>query len=174
MKLSIVCFLFLLVSFFITPQKTLAQANTSRPTSEQSLQELVREVQQLRATIQRMNTTMYKGQVMLERLKFQQEQVARMSRELADARENLSEIRAGLTRLKEMLPKAETGVETGVKHPAELAGIKAELEHLKEREQRLITREAQLSNDLELERAKLNELNDRLNAFELELAPNKP
>ena len=174
MKLSLVCFLFLLVSFLVTPENALAQANTSRPTSEQSLQELVREVQQLRATIQRMNTTMYKGQVLLERLKFQQEQVGRMSRELADTRENLSEIRAALTRLKEMLPKTETGVESGSKHPAELAGIKAEHEHLKEREQRLITREAQLSNDLELERARLNELNDRLNAFELELAPNKP
>ena len=171
MKLSLVCLLFL---FFVASDKALAQANASRPTSEQSLQELVREVQQLRATLQRMNTTMYKGQVMLERLKFQQEQVARMSRELADTRENLSEVRAGLTRLKEMLPKAETGVETGAKHPGELAGIKAELEHLKEREQRLMTRESQLSNDVELERAKLNDLNDRLNAFELELAPSRP
>ena len=174
MKLSLVCFLFLLVSFFVTPENAMAQAaspNASRPTSEQSLQELVREVRQLRATLQRMNGAMYKGQVMLERLKFQQEQVSRMSRELADTRENLSEIRAQLTRLKEMLHKAETGVESGAKHPGELAGIKAEFEHLKDREQRLGTREAQLSNDLELERAKLNELNDRLNALELELFP---
>ena len=174
MKVSFVCFLFLLVSLSVMPEKALAQANTSRPTSEQSLQELVREVRQLRATLQRMNSVMYKGQVMLERLKFQQEQVARMSRELGDTRENLSEIRAAQIRLKEMLPKAEAGVETGVKHPAELAGIKAELEHLKDREQRLGTRESQLFNDLESERAKLNDLNDRMTAFELELAPIKP
>lgn len=173
MKQSLVCFLFLLVSFFLTPDVS-AQTATSRATSEQSLQELVREVRQLRAALQRINTTMYKSQVLLERMKFQQEQVGRMSRELAETRETLSEIRAGLVRLKEMLPKAESGVEAGEKHPTELAGIKAELEHLREREQRLITREGQLSNDLELERAKLNELNDRLNAFELELAPNKP
>ena len=166
MKLSLVCLLFL-VLFFLTPENVLAQTNTSRPTSEQSLQELVREVRQLRATIQRMNTTMYKGQVLLERLKFQQEQVGRMSRELADTRENLSEVRAGLTRLKEMLPKTEAGVDMGAKHPAELAGIKAELEHLKEREQRLTTRESQLSNDLEMERARLNELNDRLNRLRI-------
>ena len=173
MKLSLVCFLFLLV-FFVSPEKALAQVNTARPTSEQSLQDLVREVRQLRAALQRINTTMYRSQVLLERMKFQQEQVARMSRELAETRETLSEIRAGLTRLKEMMPKTESGVEAGEKHPSELAGIKAELEHLKEREQRLITREGQLSTDLELERAKLNELNDRLNAFEAELAPNKP
>lgn len=36
------------------------------------------------------------------------------------------------------------------------------------------TREVRLANDLEVERARLNDLNDRLNAFELELAPNKP
>ena len=173
MKQSIVCLLFLLVSVFVTPD-VLAQTTNSRPTSEQSLQQLVSEVRQLRAALQRINTTMYKSQVLLERMKFQQEQVARMSRELAETRENLSEVRAGLTRLKEMLPKMESGVEAGEKHPVELAGIKAELEHLKEREQRLITREGQLSNDLEVERARLNELNDRLNAFELELAPNKP
>ena len=173
MKLSLVG-LFLLVSFFVKPQESIAQVNAARPTSEQSLQELVREVRQLRATIQRMNTAMYKGQVMLERLKFQQEQVARMSRELADTRESLSEIRAALARLKEMLPKTETGVDAGSKHPSELAGIKAELEHLKDREQRLLTRESQLSNDVELERAKLNELNDRLNAFEAELSPSRP
>ncbi len=173
MKLSLVC-LFLLPSFFVTPQESMAQVNASRPTSEQSLQELVREVRQLRATIQRMNTAMYKGQVMLERLKFQQEQVARMSRELAETRESLSEIRAALVRLKDMLPKTEAGVDTGAKHAAELAGIKAELEHLKDREQRLLTRESQLANDVELERAKLNELNDRLNAFEAELSPNRP
>lgn len=174
MKLSLVCFLFLIVSFFAVPEKALAQANTPRPTSEQSLQELVREVRQLRATLQRINTAMYKGQVMLERLKFQQEQVARMSRELADTRENLSEIRAAQIRLKEMLSKTESSVDSGAKHPGELAGIKAELEHLKDREQRLGTREAQLSNDLELERVKLNELNERLTAFESELSPNRP
>lgn len=170
MKSSLVCTLFLLVSFFVTPEVS-AQTANSRPTSEQSLQQLVSELRQLRAALQRINTTMYKSQLLLERMKFQQEQVARMSRELAETRENLSEVRAGLTRLKEMLPKTETGVEAGEKHPTELAGIKAELEHLKEREQRLITREAQLSTDLEFERAKLNELNDRLNALELELFP---
>ena len=107
MKQSLVCFLFLLVLFFLTPDVS-AQTATSRATSEQSLQELVREVRQLRAALQRINTTMYKSQVLLERMKFQQEQVGRMSRELAETRETLSEIRAGLVRLKEMLPSHRT------------------------------------------------------------------
>lgn len=174
MKLSFVCFLFLLVSFFGMPDEVLAQANGSRPTSEQSLQELVREVRQLRATLQRINSAMYKGQVMLERLKLQQDQVARISRELALIREELSEVRGAQSRFKEALPNIEAGVEAGTRKREELHDLKMQLETFKDREERMVTREARLSNELELERARLNELNDRLNALELELAPNKP
>jgi chromosome segregation ATPase len=167
-------FLCLLLLFF-TSATALAQATSaSRPTSEQSLQELVREVRQLRTTLQRINTTMYKGQVLLERFRLQQEQVARTARELADARETLIEIKAAQTRLNDLLTKVEAGVEKGEKHPSELASVKAEFESLKEREPRLIAREIRLANDLELERARLNDLNDRLNALELELTPGKP
>ena len=174
MKLSLMCFLFLIVSFVATPEKVLGQSNTSRPTSEQSLQELVREVRQLRTTLQRINTAMYKGHVMLERLKLQQDQVARMTRELADTRENLSEIKSHQTRLYDLLQKTEAGAETGLKNPNEVANIKGELEMLKERDQRMAAREVRLATDLDMERARLNELNDRLNALELELTPGKP
>ena len=176
MKLSLVCFLFLVISFVVTPERALGQSttNASRPTSEQSLQELVREVRQLRATLQRINTAMYKGQVLLERFKLQQEQVARTARELADARESLIEIKAAQTRLNELTTKIEAGIEKGERHPAELASLRAELESLKEREPRLAAREVRLANELEMERARLNELNDRLNVLELELGPNKP
>ena len=171
MKQVFLCLLLL----FLTSATALAQTiSASRPTSEQSLQELVREVRQLRTTLQRINTTMYKGQVLLERFKLQQEQVARTARELADARDTLIEIKAAQARLNELLTKVEAGVEKGEKHPSELASVKAELESLKEREPRLIAREARLTNDLELERARLNDLNDRLNTLELELTPGKP
>ena len=173
MKLSLVCFLFLVVSF-VMPETALGQANTSRATSEQSLEELVREVRQLRTTLQRINSAIYKGQVLLERLKLQQEQVVRITRELADARETLSEIKANQTRVIELVTKFEAGVEKGEKHPGELASLKVELEMLREREPRLAAREARLANELELERARLTDFNDRLNALELELGPNKP
>jgi chromosome segregation ATPase len=174
MKLSLVCFLFLLVSFFVTPQKALAQATASRPTSEQSLQELVREVRQLRATLQRINSSMYKGQVMIERLKLQQDQVARISRELAQIREELSEVRAHQLRFKEALTSMEAGVEAGTRKREELQDLKMQLETFRDREERMTAREMRLSHELELERAKLNDLNDRLNALELELTPGRP
>lgn len=170
MKLSIVC---LFVSFFVVVGTASAQtsANVSRPTSEQSLQDLVKEVRQLRSTLQSINAAVYKGQVMIERLRIQQEQFSRTSRELTDVRENLSELRAQQHRLKELSGRLETGVETGAKHPGELASLKTELDMLSQRELRMAAREAQLSNELELERAKLNDLNNRLNALELEMSP---
>ena len=174
MKLSLVCMLLLLVSFFAAPQDAVAQTKAAQQTSEQSLQELVREVRQLRTTLQRINSAMYKGQVMIERLKLQQEQVARLSHEIGQVREELSELRGHQSRFKEALTNAEAAVEAGTRKREELQDVKMQLESFKEREERLVAREARLSNELELERARLNDLNDRLNALELELAPNKP
>ena len=174
MKLSLVCLLFLFASFFVAPDNLRAQTKTSQPTSEQSLQALVTEVRQLRSTLQRINSAMYKGQVMLERLKLQQEQVFRLSRELADVRENLSEIRSQQNRVRDALKSAEAGEEAGTTEPEKVADMKGHLASLTERENRLAMRETQLANDLELERAKVIQLDQRLNALEGELAPNKP
>ncbi len=175
MKRSLTCMFVLAVCFTLSGQ-ALAQSvksqDAARPTSEQSLQELVNEVRQLRATLQRINAAVYKGQVMLERLKLQQEQVTRISRELAEVRENVQELRAQQVRIKEVHARVQSGVEAGIKHPGEVAGLKEELDQISYREQRLAMRETQLSADLEGERAKLNDLNDRLNALvEIEMAP---
>lgn len=174
MKSSIV-YLFLVLAFcFATPEIVFSQSPSpaaSRPTSEQSLQELVREVRQLRATLQRMNTAMYKGQVMLERFKLQQEQVSRMSRELNDVRESLQEVKAEVSKWGEALILAERGLEAGLKNPNDLPELRKQIEVMSQREQRLAARESQLTNELEAERAKLNELNDRLNLLESELTP---
>ena len=171
MKVTLVCLFILVASFFVTPESVLAQATSARPTSEQSLQDLVKEVRQLRSELRRINAAMYKGQVMIERLKLQQEQVTRLSRELAQVRESLIELRGHQVKFKELLTRTEAGIESGVKDPREVIEMKAELENINLREQRLSLRETQLTNELELERAKLNDLNDRLNVFELELAP---
>jgi DNA repair exonuclease SbcCD ATPase subunit len=173
MKLSLVCLFTLVMSVAVMVDTASAQtsANASRPTSDQSLQELVKEVRQLRATLQSINAAVYKGQVMIERLRLQQEQVSRTSRDLTDVRENLSELRGQQHRLRDLLSRVEGGVETGVKHPSEVSSIKSELEMINQRELRLSARESQLANELEIERVKLNDLNHRLNALELELAP---
>ncbi len=158
---------------FAMAERAPAQSKSvAGPTSEQSLHELVTEVRQLRAALQRMNAAVYKGQVMLERLKLQQEQVTRISRELGEVRENVQELRGQQARIKEAVGRMEEAVQSGVRHPSELAGLKIEMEQISLREQRLAIRETQLTSELDTERAKLNDLNDRLNALvEIEMAP---
>jgi hypothetical protein len=165
--------LLFVVVFLVGSGSVLAQAakEPARSASEQSLQELVTEVRQLRATLQRMNAAVYKGQVMLERFKLQQEQVGRVSRDLLATRESLSEIRPHLSRVREMLARSESEVDKGSRSDGDLIGIRSEIDSLTQREQRLVLRETQLANELELERSKLTELNDRLNALELEMVP---
>jgi hypothetical protein len=173
MKRSILVAVLLTCAFAnASAQQPVKTQDAVRPSSEQSLQELVTEVRQLRATLQRMNAAIYKGQVLLERLKLQQEQVSRMSGELVSVREDVQEVRLHQKRIKETIPRVEEGVEAGTRHPGELAGMKAELEGLILREQRLTIRESRLAADLEGERAVLNDLNDKLNALlELEITP---
>ncbi len=161
----------LLVVFFASASAQQAQRDV-RPSSEQSLQELVAEVRQLRAALQRMNAAVYKGQVLLERLKLQQEQVTRLSRELAQARDEVQDLRGAQQRIKELLPRVQEGVEAGTKSPSEIAEMKRELEQLGQREHWSMMRETRLNTELDAERATLNELNDKLNALvEIEMAP---
>jgi septation ring formation regulator EzrA len=173
MKRSIL-FVVLLTCVFAnaSAQSVKTQQDTVRPSSEQSLQELVAEVRQLRASLQRMNAAIYKGQVLLERLKLQQDQVTRISRELTDVRENLNELRAQQTKMRETLRRLEAGVEVGAKNPEAVTDWKAELEQMAVREQRFAGRETQLATELEAARALFNDLNDKLNALvEIEMTP---
>lgn len=173
MKRLLICLSVLMVSLFLIPTRGLGQSRIgAQPTPEQSLQELVTEVRQLRATLQRMNAAVYKGQVMLERLKLQQEQVTRISRELRDARDTLSELRAQQSRMKEMLGRVETDVERGLQREEDRSNLKAEIDMLSQREHRMMIRETQLANELEIEQSKLHELNHKLNVLvEQEMSP---
>jgi hypothetical protein len=165
----------LVITLLLAGTTALAQPrNTARPTSEQSLEELVSEVRQLRTTLQRMNAAVYKGQITIERFKLQQDVVSRLSRELNSVRDSISETKPQTTRLRELVAKIEGDVEKGVRSTNDLLNFKTELDLIRQREDRLVLRESQLVNEVELERAKLNELNERLNLLEQELAPTKP
>lgn len=162
----------LLVMFFANASAQQAPRDAVRPSSEQSLQELVTEVRQLRATLQRMNAAVYKGQVLLERLKLQQEQVTRISRDVAQVREEIQELKSVQQRIKEQIPRVQEGVEAGVKHASEIAEMKRELDQLSQREHWSMMRETRLNTELDAERATLNDLNEKLNALvEIEMAP---
>lgn len=162
MKRLLVCLFVLLVcSLLLTPASSFAQTTTA--TSEQSLQELVKEVRQLRSTLLRQNAAVYKGQVMLERLRLHQEQVTRLERELRDTRDNVSELRNQEAKVKQLLGRVGPDVKAGSVNETELVSLRVEHRAINERQHRAMMRENELTNELRGERAKLNELNDKLN-----------
>lgn len=164
MKRLVVCLSVLIVcTLWFTPANSFAQ--TAPATSEQSLQELVKEVRQLRAALQRMSATAYKGQVMLERLKLHQEQVTRIQRELRDTRDQLSDLRSQEQKVREMLKRVDSDVSTGVASEKERVSFKAEYRAINQRRQQAMMRESELATELQTERAKLNEINDKLNVL---------
>ena len=174
MKRASICLLLSLITLsFATSYKAFAQSTSPsaspRPGPEQLLEELVKEVRQIRAEVHRLGVAAYKGQVLVENLKLQQAQVNRLSRELSEVRERIEEARAKQQKLKTLLERIEKGFETGVTSGEEMSERKAELEAFKKSEQRLIEEESQLTSDLNLQRAKVTELEERLNAIDKEL-----
>src|SRR5918992_3887772 len=120
MQRSIFLIVLLACAFASASAQAVKTQDAARPSSEQSLQELVVEVRQLRVALQRMNAAVYKGQVLLERLKLQQDQVTQISRELGQASEEVQELRAQHGRIQGVLKRVAEGVEAGNKQSAEV------------------------------------------------------
>lgn len=138
--------------------------------SEQKFDELVNEVRQLRLEVQRLSASAQRIQLLLDRSRTQQEQVTRLTQQLNEARAQLNQTRWEQARLKTEAEQAEKQKAAGLRGEDELKATIAAGEELKQREQNLMQRELQLSSELELERATLNDLKTRLDKLEQEIA----
>ena len=143
----------------------------SQPASkpDQVIRELLGEVHQLRVAIQQMSVNAYRGQIMVERLRLQQEHVGRLIRELQDVRNGISELKAQEPVAKEKVDDAEISFERGFLSDVQLKEIRASLGDIKRRQQNMTEREVVLANEVEQERTKLAEINERLDALEREV-----
>jgi DNA repair exonuclease SbcCD ATPase subunit len=137
--------------------------------SDQVIRELLSEVHQLRVAMQHVSVNAYRGQIMVERLRLQQDQVGRLTRDLQDVRNEIVELKAHEPMAKERLDDAENKFESGFLPDMQMKEIRANYLNLKRRQQGLSEREILLSNELQQERNKLAELNERLDAFEREV-----
>lgn len=174
MKKNGICIaLCLLTLTCLTTHKAFAQTgtqtNASRTESDQVLKEILNEVRQLRADLQRLNVNAHRTQALLDRMKVQQEQVIRLTREIGNVRDELLAIQHRQVRIKEALEMLEKQKNAGLVKEEEVKVVASELEELKQREQRLMEREPQLSSELDSTRATLAQLNSRLDELEQEL-----
>jgi len=150
------------------------------PDGQPALQSLLREVRQLRLALQRTNLNVFRAQIMLERMRTQQERVDRLTRQLE---ENQNEI-TGSDLSQSQITERSRDLESQIKQEQDAerrAQLEAQSKELKfimdqqtERETQLRARQAQLTTQLLTERAKLDEMDSRLESLERELEPQKP
>jgi len=150
-------------------------SQTSQGDSGQITQALLSEVHQLRLAIQRSNLNTYHAQVTLERLRLQQQQVDRLNDKLAGARALIARVQIDKSRLQGDLPRVEAQLsqesDPGRRREIEnqQQAIKLEVERQLETISQQRELESQLNGQLQVEQAKLNELNDRLDTLQKEL-----
>jgi predicted nucleic acid-binding Zn-ribbon protein len=161
-------FTFLLCLPFAAPGQTPAS-------DDKTLQTLMSEVHQLRVALERSTQFAPRIQIAVERLKIQQEQVARVARQLDDWRRELDRNREHSQKVQQRLEQLSAAAtsNTDLQHrkdfEAELSSFKLEAEQAEKSLQEMQVREAELANQLQSERAKLTDLNDRLDQIERSL-----
>ncbi|HZS07057.1 MAG TPA: hypothetical protein VFD58_19630 [Blastocatellia bacterium] len=161
---------------FSTPRAvTDSGSQASQGDGGQTTQALLNEVRELRLAIQRSNLNTYHAQVTLERLRLQQQRVDRLNEKLDVVRREIVNLQGDKSGFLEESRRVETRLsqESDPNRRRELENVqqhlKAKAEWLPERESQLRETESQLISQLQVEQAKLNELNDRLDALQKEL-----
>lgn len=153
------------------------EAQNQKPNeNDQPVKALLEEVRLLRQTLQRLNLGAYRSQVLVERIRAQNELIARLSRSLEDTRRELVEEQVSVSRFSERLKmidnllQQESDDKRKEQIEFELREAKGELDLHKQREQRARERDAQLSEQLRLEQAKLDDFEHRLDSLDREIS----
>jgi len=145
-------------------------ARAQAPASDgQTLQHLLSEVHQLRIALERSTQIGPRVQIDIERLKLQQELVARVARQLDEVRRDLDHHRSEQPKIQQRLQELENAVPSDPQQQdmkVLSTHLKLDAEQTERSLQQLQTREGELVSQLQSERARLTELNDRLDQIE--------
>jgi len=179
-----VIFLLLLTTFvfasFGSPQATNSnRAKAADGDDTQTVRVLLTEVHQLRLAIQQSQLSGYHTQVVIERMRSQQQTVERLNERLRNTREEIlrwkmyfplqqTEIQNQLKVLENSL-RESADANSRQRYEGEIEITKQRLGLLTQEESLLRERESQLTTQLQIEQAKLSELNDQLDAVQREL-----
>jgi len=181
-SISIICLLFLTVVVFASfgrSQTATSNTKVAQGDNEQTMQALLNEVRQLRLAIQRSNLSAYHAQLIIERMRSQRQLMDRLAERLRETRDRIANGKIPQAEFQHELKKIERLLSQD--WPAERRQdmeeqqdmFKTRLAALAKEETRLQEVESQLTAQLQIEQARLAELNDQLDALqrELEMAP---
>lgn len=185
--ISVICLLFLaplgFTSFGSSQTIPNSHAQTAQVENAQTMQALLSEVRQLRLAIQRSTLSAHHAQAIIERMRSQQQLVDRLTDRLREIRDRIANLKLGQIELQGELKRIEGrwSRDNRQADPVEEESqeiVKTRLGFLAQEEARMREQESQLVAQLPIEQARLDELNDRLDALQRELeippAENKP
>jgi chromosome segregation ATPase len=166
---------FALVLFSICFASVAAGQTTKPADDKDTLQALLIEVRSLRQalqTLQRMSVDTYRSQLLVDRVRVNREDIRRLTASLNETRDLLSKTQQTVPYITEQQKMLESRLQIEVDQAKkvelefELKKAKNSIELYKSQIEPLKEREQQLSADLNTEKAKLQELESRLDLLE--------
>jgi predicted nucleic acid-binding Zn-ribbon protein len=168
--------LVLFVWFFFTAAASVSGQTRTPPDplrddDRQVLRALLDEMRELRLALQRANVASYRLQVTLERIKLQQGRMDSFSRALESVRSRLSDLKSSRPQMEEQIKYAEdllnstTDLKRRGELEQEIRAMKAHQSSRAREEEQSRNREAELILELQLEQAKLTDLNNQLDSM---------
>ena len=174
-KIVLGCVACVAILCLMSPTTTVAQANRPADTVEsdndKTLRQLLVEIRELRLTVQRTAVSHTRFQMLIECVRIQQTQVDAIGRQMENLRSQVADMRGMKPQMEQQIKDAEElleqttdsksrlNIESGIK------AMKAQLARFGPEEERLRNREAGLETELQAAQAKLNELNNQLDAL---------
>ena len=180
---SVICLFFLtsliFASFGSSQTVTNSNSKTAQGDNEQTMQALLNEVRQLRIAIQRSNLSAYHAQLIIERMRSQRQLVDRLTERLRENRDRIANGKIPQAEFQHELKRIEVRLsqERDAERRQDLEEqqdmFKTRLAALAKEETRLQEAESQLNAQLQIEQARLAELDDQLDSLrrELEIPP---
>ncbi len=141
------------------------------PTQDHTSESLLSEVRQLRLAVERATSFLPQTQILLQRAQIQQQHIESLSRQLEQLRDQIARSAGENSKLAGEVKDIEsrlTQEPDSARRREWEAGIKRAKEQLEgdaARDQQQRARESDLASQLHNEEAKMNELNDRLDAL---------
>jgi chromosome segregation ATPase len=164
--------LFMLSLALATTGSTSSRSADIGTGTETNLQELLDEVRKIRKVVQANRLDAYRGLMIVERLRLQQEHVDRLTRQLDELRLDLSNMETQIPTMQDRVKDFEAQVDSEQdttrkgQLTSELRAFKSLLDQQLSQHQAFRERDAQLSVQVQSEQDKLNELTQKLEAYE--------
>jgi hypothetical protein len=145
-----------------------AQSTGANPASTASSDQIVADVRALRADLQRTSAASLQAQILIGRLQVEEQRLNALSSQLSEVRRGLLAQKAATPKLSEAVKSTEHLIAIGNRNleATTLVDARAALALIQEEEQRLVTEEASLITQLNVERQRWIEFNTRLDELE--------